>query len=58
MKDLEATINATPCDLVLVATPVDLSRLLTIEHPHARIRYEYKDNSRPSLEDILREKFA
>jgi predicted GTPase len=58
MKDLEATINATPCDLVLVATPVDLSRLLTIEHPHARVRYEYKDHGTPTLEDIIREHFA
>jgi len=58
MKDLEATINATPCDLVLVATPVDLSRLLTIEHPHARVRYEYKDHGTPTLEDIVREHVA
>jgi predicted GTPase len=58
MKDLEATINSTPCDLVVVATPVDLSRLLSIDHPHVRIRYEYKDHGSPTLEEILKEKFA
>ncbi len=58
IKDLEATINTTPCDLVLVATPVDLSRLLNIEHPHARIRYEYRDHGTPTLEEILKDKFA
>ena len=38
-EQLEATINAVDCDLVLVATPIDLTRLLTIEKPHMRIRY-------------------
>jgi predicted GTPase len=55
MKDLETTINNTECDLVLSATPIDLLKLLSIEKPTMRIRYEYKDNSRPTLEDLLKE---
>jgi predicted GTPase len=39
IADLEATINAVDCDLVLVATPIDLTRLIDIERPHMRIRY-------------------
>ena len=39
IADLEATINAVDCELVLVATPIDLTRLIDIERPHMRIRY-------------------
>ena len=39
IRDLEATLNAVDCDLVLVATPIDLTRLLTIEKPHMHIGY-------------------
>jgi predicted GTPase len=39
IADLEATINAVDCDLVLVATPIDLTRLIDIGRPHMRIRY-------------------
>ena len=39
IRDLEATVNAVDCDLVLVATPIDLTRLIHIEKPHMRIRY-------------------
>jgi predicted GTPase len=55
IKDLETTINNTECDLVLVATPVDLMQLLRVNKPTQRIRYEYKDNSDPSLESVLKE---
>jgi predicted GTPase len=39
IRDLEATVNAVDCDLVIVATPIDLTRLLTIEKPHMHIGY-------------------
>ena len=39
IRDLETTINAIDCDLVLVATPIDLTRLIDIDKPHMRIRY-------------------
>ncbi|UCG15870.1 MAG: hypothetical protein JSV19_11310 [Phycisphaerales bacterium] len=40
MADIEATIARVPCDVVLVGTPIDLGRLLTIKQPHTRVRYE------------------
>jgi predicted GTPase len=39
VRDLEATVNAVDCDLVLVATPIDLTRLINIRKPHMRIGY-------------------
>ena len=58
MKDLEKTINQTPCDYVIVATPVDLTRLLSITKPCTRIRYVYKDHGEPTLEKKLRMLFS
>ncbi len=55
-RELEATINATPCDLVLFASPVNLSRLLNIAAPTLRVRYEYKDHGDPRLTDVLERK--
>ena len=54
IRDLEGTINSVDCDLVLFATPINLSRLLSLNKPALRIRYEYKDHSPPFLEDIIR----
>ena len=51
--DLEATINRTPCDLVLVATPVDLARLLRLNKPSLRVNYEIEERTRPGLGEIL-----
>ena len=54
--DLEETINRTDCDLVLAATPIDLSKLITINKPVQRIRYEYRDHGDPTLAAVLSEK--
>jgi predicted GTPase len=43
LADLAATIAAVPCDLVLVATPIDLSRLIDIPQPHVRVTYAVED---------------
>ncbi|MBI4766936.1 MAG: GTPase [Deltaproteobacteria bacterium] len=56
IKDLEATINKVPSDLVLFATPIQLSRILTINKPMLRVRYEYKDYGSPTLEDCLKKR--
>jgi len=53
VRDLELTINRAACDLVLFATPVRLNRLLTINKPALRVRYEYHDHGRPALEEAL-----
>ena len=55
IHDLELTINQAECDLVLCATPIDLPKLLSINKPTVRVRYEYKDHSNPFLEDVLLE---
>jgi predicted GTPase len=55
IQDLEATINATPCDLVLVATPVDLRHLVDIRHPTQRVTYELCEIGRPTLEEIVKD---
>lgn len=43
MKELEQTINAVPCDLVLIGTPIDLGRLLKINKPSMRVLYELEE---------------
>lgn len=53
IRDLEETINRTPCDLVLSATPIDISSLLTINKPIVRVRYEYEDYGPPLLEEVV-----
>lgn len=53
IAELEATINATPCDLVLVATPVNLARLIAIRQPTCRVTYEFEEIGRPTLQDVL-----
>jgi len=57
MQDLAATIAATPCDVVLIATPVDLRRLLPIDKPTVRVTYELAELGHPDMRDVL-EKFA
>ena len=53
IRDLEATINACECDLVVSATPIDLTKLIQIEKPILRIRYTYSDNSEPTLGELV-----
>jgi predicted GTPase len=55
--DLQETINATPCDLVLAATPIDLRRLIQVCHPVDRVRYELRVTSQPTLEEVLVQRF-
>ena len=58
IRALEETINDTPCDLVVIGTPIDLTRILKIKHPMQRVRYELQVIGKPTLEDILAERFA
>lgn len=53
VEDMQTTINNTDCDLVLFATPIDLTRLIEINKPTLRVRYEYSDNSDPTLASLL-----
>ncbi len=58
IAELEATINATPCDVVLVATPIDIRRVARIEHPTDRVRYELQVLGEPSLERLIQERVS
>lgn len=53
IKDLEDTINRTDCDLVLIATPIDLRRLVQINKPSMRVKYELQEIGRPTVYDVL-----
>jgi predicted GTPase len=53
IRDLEKTMNAVDCDLVLFATPVNLKNLLKVEKPMVRVRYEYKDAGSPTLKEVI-----
>jgi predicted GTPase len=53
LAELEATIRRTPCDLVLVATPVDLARIISIRQPCVRVRYEIEERGDESLARLL-----
>ena len=55
IKELEETIDATPCDLVVSGTPIDLSRILKTKKPVVHVRYELDEIGHPNLEDVLRE---
>ena len=52
-RELEETINRTPCDLVVIATPVDLRRIVNVNKPCVRIGYEVEELTQPSLREVL-----
>ncbi len=55
VADLEATIRNTPHDVVLIATPIDLRRLVTFDKPALRVGYELQEIGEPTLEQVLRD---
>jgi predicted GTPase len=55
VKDLEATINKTECDAVVIGTPIDLNRIMKINKPNTRVYYDLQEIGRPDLTDILDE---
>ncbi|MBP7998580.1 MAG: GTPase [Chloroflexi bacterium] len=58
MSDLEETINQAPVDLVIIATPIDLGRIIHIKHPSQRVRYELQEIGQPTLTQLLAERFS
>ena len=58
MRDLEATIDRADVDLVISATPIDLTRVIKVNKPMQRVRYELQEIGRPTLEEILKAKFG
>ncbi|MEK6988257.1 MAG: cyclic 2,3-diphosphoglycerate synthase [Candidatus Thermoplasmatota archaeon] len=55
IRELEETIDAVPCDLVVSGTPIDLSRVLKTKKPVVHMRYELDEIGHPNLEDVLKE---
>lgn len=58
MRDLEATINKSDVDLVISGTPIDLTRVIKINKPLQRVRYELQEIGEPTLTTILKKKFG
>jgi len=57
-RELEQTINATPCDMVIIATPIDLRRIVKIDKPSQRVSYELQEIGQPTLLEVLKAKFG
>ncbi len=57
-KELEETINRSDADLVIIGTPIDLTRVVKIKKPYQRVRYELQEIGQPTLEEILKAKFG
>lgn len=58
LRELEKTINNAEVDLVIIGTPIDLAKLIKINKPAQRVRYELQVIGQPTLEDLLKEKFS
>ncbi|HIE58145.1 MAG TPA: GTPase, partial [Anaerolineales bacterium] len=58
IQELEQTINNADVDLVIIGTPIDLTRVLKIDKPFQRVRYELQEIGQPTLEDLLKQKFG
>jgi predicted GTPase len=53
LRDLEATINNTKCDAVVIGTPIDLNRIIKIDKPSTRVYYNLQEIGRPNLTEVL-----
>ncbi|MHC4547366.1 MAG: cyclic 2,3-diphosphoglycerate synthase [Planctomycetota bacterium] len=58
IADLEATLERADCDVVVIGTPVDLSRIVRIPKPFVRVTYGFAEASAPGLTEILRDRFG
>lgn len=53
MKELQETIHRIPCDMVIIGTPIDLRKLIFIDKPTNRVRYELQEISTPTLKELI-----
>ena len=58
VRELEQTINNAQADMVIIGTPIDLARLLDLNKPAQRVRYELQEIGHPTLADLLEKKFG
>ncbi|NTU61361.1 MAG: GTPase, partial [Caldiserica bacterium] len=57
IKDLKDTIDAVPCDIIVSATPIDITRVLKVSKPIVRVGYELQVIGMPTLEGLIKTKF-
>ncbi len=55
IHDLETTINRVDCDAVIIGTPIDLRRIITIDKPSVRVKYELAEITEPNLTTVITE---
>jgi len=55
VKDLERTIANTPCDAIIIATPIDLNRIVKINKPNVKVGYDLQEIGKPDLSDVIDE---
>ena len=55
MRDLSETIERSDCDSVVIATPIDLARVITITKPNTRVEYSLQEIGHPDMEDVLKD---
>jgi predicted GTPase len=53
LRELEQTINAVECDVVITGTPIDLGRLISSRHPIRHVRYELEELGHPTIADVI-----
>lgn len=53
LKDLESTINSCDCDAVIIGTPIDLNRIISIKKPNTRVYYELEEIGYPKLSHVI-----
>ena len=58
VSDLSATIDKVPCDSVVVATPIDLSRVIKINKPYTRVQYSLQEIGHPNMDEVLKDFIA
>lgn len=56
LKELEETINSCPADVIISATPINLSKLIKTDKPILRVRYELQEIGKPTLEDVIKDR--
>jgi predicted GTPase len=55
IKDLAATIEKSDCDAVVIATPIDLQRVISIKKPCAKVGYDLQEIGHPGMEEVMAE---
>lgn len=53
VHELQETINNTPCDIIVVGTPIDITRVVEVNKPTLRVRYELQEIGQPTLDTVL-----